>query len=107
MQLFSISDAAEFYRVTRQSIHAAIVKNRIKAHKTHKNHWIICEEDLNEYYNNLYMRENRCKDGEITAKQASDLIRVPLHRIYYLMRKGFIEYEKRKGEIFIQRKSLI
>lgn len=107
MDLMTITEAAEYMGVTRQAIHLAIKKKKLKAEKSPDFMWTLSVENLRNYFDNLYVRTNRCKPEEVTAKHAADILKVSLMRIYYLMKIGQIKYEKRKGEIFIQRNSLM
>jgi excisionase family DNA binding protein len=107
MELMTITEAADYIGITRQAVHAAIKKNRLNANKTKHSFWTVTKEDIKNYYNDLYIRPNRCQNEEVSVKEAAKLMGVPLQRAYYLIKLGLIKAEKRKGEIFVQRNSLI
>lgn len=106
MKFYTITLAAIELGVTRQAIHVAIKEGRLRAEKR-KHVWYISEKNLKDFWNMRYVRPNRCKEGEVTVEQASQLLNEVKQRIYYLLYNTNIKYEKRNGMIFIQRNSLV
>lgn len=106
MNLYTITEAAEYLSMTRQAIFLAIRQKRLKAEKNGKL-WFMTKEDIIDYLNAKYVRPNRCKAGEVTIREASELLCLDTQRIYYLVYCNAVKWEKRNGMIFIQRKSLV
>ena len=102
-EFVSITEAAEINNVTRQAIYVAIKLNKLKA-KKEASRWTIHLNDLSDYRQQKYSRTKSTYEGELlfdnskgfySVKQASDLLGVPVQKIYYATRIGRLKAHRR------------
>src|SRR5271170_3895025 len=100
----SINQAAEARGVTRQAIFIAIKGNKLKASKPDGVHWSINKQDLQTYSDQRYSRKNLKHNGELvyppdqgvmSVKEASAILKVKQHTLYYAIYKNRINYIRR------------
>lgn len=102
LDVFTLTQAAEYAHVTRQAIYLAIKKDKIPAVKV-SGLWSIRKEDLDGYRLNKYNKQLLKRDGEnvydlerghFSVQHVSKIIASMLKRpypamhIYYLLRSG-------------------
>ncbi len=110
-KLMTIRQAAEFSRVTKFAIYAAVIKGNLKAKKIGK-FWHITPEDLEAYRLNKFNRDRTVFQGELVfdidkghlsiahvAKALSQALKRPYNqqRIYYMIRTGDLKAFKKGG----------
>ncbi len=114
-ELMTIQECSEKYGLTRQTIHLAITKNRLKATKI-KNLWMIKDSDWHEYvagkHNRLHsmMGDKPLYDpnaGRISPRMLSEIIGVDMNHIYFLLRKGIIPHDRYKSAYIIDKKTAL
>lgn len=109
-KVFSITEAARMHGVSRQAIHVAIDKKRLKATKDPKSGRLkIAVADLEEYHRTKYSRKFSMRDGKLlfdmekglySVAQAAELIGVNPWDIYYSIRKGKLK-PSRNGAAYV------
>jgi excisionase family DNA binding protein len=97
-EFLTVAEAANLMNVGKMAIQSAIVKKRLKAHKASQattSKWLIDPKDLEEYKNTKYTRDHSCFEGELlydkrkgefSVKEAAEVLNIPVHKIYYLLR---------------------
>jgi len=110
----SLSECAEYGKVSRQSIFLAIKKQRLKATMVN-GRWRIQQSDYDDYRLNRYNRQKYTIGGELVFDVESGLLTVDQVRtilshetktvftansIYYLLRTGAIS-SYRKGKAWV------
>jgi excisionase family DNA binding protein len=113
-ELWSMTQCAEYGKLTRQAIYNAIKANRLKAVKV-SGKWRVSKADFDGYRLTKYSREFRQIDGELvfsvdkghfSVLQVSKAIShhlgrpYPQQRIYYLLRMGKLK-AMRKGVAWV------
>lgn len=113
-ELFTLTEAGQYARVTRQAIYVALKAKRLKATKLN-NRWKIKKEDLDEYRGNKYNRDLRKQNGELVFDMEKGHFSVPqvckvlsaslnrpysLNHLYYLIRSGKVK-AFRKGYAWV------
>lgn len=104
----TITEAASKFGLTRQGIYAAIKNKRLTAEFI-SNKWMLTEKNWTDYINSkfnrllskhngryIYSKEN----GIVSPSMVSKFYKVEVHRIYNLIRQGYIPY-KRLGVAYI------
>lgn len=107
--ILSINDAARKMGITRQAVYIALKKGPLKGF-VKGCRWFIHLKDLEHYQAFKYSREyskdangNLIYDkakGYYSPLQAANLFRVPLQRIYYLLRMKYLK-SKREGSRYV------
>jgi len=108
-------EAAKMIRTNRQAIYFAIRKGRLKA-KQEGASWKIALTDLQDYIKYRYSREKstyRTKTGTgygelvydkdkglYSPRQVSRMMNIPIMKIYYWLRCGYIPHKK-YGSMYI------
>ncbi len=106
-KVFSITEAAQHSKVTRQAIYVAIKQHKLKATKNTR--WEIDPRDLEEYRKNKYSRKKSMFQGTLlfdndagyfSVNQVAQQLGVPAQKIYYATRTGTIK-GARKGAAWV------
>lgn len=101
-QPISITDAAEYAHVSRQSIWLGIKKGRIQAQKTSRG-WHTTIEAIDTYRAGKYSRDHRIPVGYLSvfyiSRTFTELLKrpYPLQRVYYLLHSGQVRGYKQGG----------
>lgn len=99
----TIAQAAEIHGTTRQALFVAIRNNKLKATKADGFHWSVTIEDLKAYSEGRYSRKNLKHNGElvyppdqglISVAEASKILNILPHKIYYAIYKNRIKYTR-------------
>jgi predicted DNA-binding protein YlxM (UPF0122 family) len=128
-EFYSLNEAAQDAKITRQGVYIAIRKGGLKATKTKeptkyskRGQWVIKKADLDEYRANKYNRDKRKVEGESlfdldrgyfsvnhVAKIMGKMLnhRVPTAHIYYMIRKGDLRAYKKGGAWVIKKEDAI
>lgn len=107
-EMMSISDVCKIHHITRQAIFVAIKNKRLKAKKT-GGQWRLEYDELEKYLATKYDRMHSKYDGEllynpkigeISVKQATNLLGLGKHQIYHAIRTYRLPHT-RKGAAYI------
>lgn len=110
---FTLDQAAEYAKITRSAVYAALRKNKFQARKRGRN-WIISRQQLDDYRMNKYNRDDRKVNGEkvfdiergyFSVGQVATLFSneykkmginkiYPRNRLYYLLHQGLVKAHK-------------
>lgn len=100
----TLTEAAEYFGVTRQAIYQAIKVKKIHGYKTKSNRWRIPQSEVEAYIVRRYNREYAMFEGkplfnkelgEIGVSQAARKFNVRSQKIYYWLRGGYLPYQRR------------
>jgi excisionase family DNA binding protein len=109
-EALSMTQIAEKYNVTRQSVYLAIAKGKLKACQI-GNVWRIMDRDYQEYrmqkYNRMRSKFNglplfQADKQELSCHQVAKLFGVLPQHVYYLIRSNQIPFEKRGTAIILK-----
>lgn len=105
MEKFTINELAEKIGLSNQAVYMAVKNRRVKALKE-RGKYFIDYADWLTYEEGRWSRKAHYKNGEISPKQAADILNVSLQRVYYLLRKERISSTRKGGMIFLRRENI-
>lgn len=124
--VLTLKEAAEYAHITKQAVYVALKKKKLEAFKV-KNRWFITREKIDEYRLNKYNRHSRRKDGDLiydieegrfSIHDLSKIMslnpnegglgkRIPVQRLYYLVRTGQLKSHKVGCSIVIYKEDIL
>lgn len=112
----SVHQLSKKIKRTPQAIYLAIRTGRLIATKDDAYHWFITPRDAINYFKQAYDRKfshdeegNKLFDPEkniYSIAQLSQLSGISKQRIYYLIRRNFIPYEKCRSQYILKIESI-
>lgn len=108
----SVNQLSKKIKRTTQGIYLAIRSGRLRATKDDNYHWFITPRDAINYYKNVYDRRhshdeegNKIYDpanNTYSIAQLSKLTGVSKQRMYYLIRREAIPFEKKHSQYVLK-----
>lgn len=104
-KMFTIAQAAEQLNISRQAVHFAIRRGRMKCNRE-KRPIRISKENIDEYNQTLFSRSASKYDGELrhdnskgfySPTQLAHLFSVNVQRVYYYIREKKIKATRKGG----------
>ena len=109
-EFFTLPELAYYYGKTKQAFWMAIRKGRLKA-EFNGYRWLVRRDDVAIYFKTLYCRDIGLFEGgplldpgkgEISVKQAANIVGCAPSTIYRYASKGFIPHtRKKKAYVFL------
>lgn len=105
--MLTVQEAAKYLKISSQGIYIAIKKGRIPTVRWGQQRF-ISKPHLDKYRKSKWKREstyNKSK-GEISVVEGAKRLKIPVQKLYYLMRRGIVPYTK-KGRAYILNKETL
>lgn len=103
-QIFNLTKAAKFLKVSRAAIHVAMTKGRIPYKNNKKGQLEIAKSALIKYKKTKWNRQftlllngkslNKGNGSLITMRLAREISNIPADNLYYAVQHGKLPYEK-------------
>jgi len=107
----TITEVAKQLQITRQAVYVAIMKHKMVAYKSGAK-WMIKPECLKQYRENRFSRTMSLRDdgtfvyrpemNEFSPSQVADKLKVPVNRIYHLIRMNRLKHYRHRSAYVVE-----